>query len=311
MSDAVIDGFRFSLWPGGSKFLIVESDRLSKCVAYCKEKQIRWLEVSPHSYYMNDLDFLRDCGQVVGIFMMGGFPDMSGLYSLPRLTYLGVRCRHDIEFSRIPTLGHLETNWTPLIDEGLFTCKSLVRLSLQGYKPKSHDLSRVKELRNLESLAIIQSPITSATGVEAIPGLKELCLAYCPKLVDLRPFVEMSNTLEQLELDHCKRISDLADLKVLTHLRKLMLSDCGSVASLSFINGMPHMEFLSFVGTTVVDGDMSPLFGLKYAGFLKKRHYSHTPEEVDRIIKEQTHGQDYPWAPPPGDVLPMLVPKRQ
>jgi len=43
---------------------------------------------------------------------------------------------------------------------------------------------------------------------------------------------------------------------------------------------MPALESFAFVGTKVLDGDMTPAIRLKYAGFDDKRHYSHTIDEV-------------------------------
>lgn len=303
MSRITEDGFLFSVWPGGTRLLVVQSYRLAECVAYCREKQIQWLEINGFSYDFDDLEFLRDCGHVIGLFV-DALPDMSGLYQLDKLAYLKIRSQSYIKLSNLPALGHLEVDWSPGVARSLPDCKSLLRLSLSGYKAKSADLSDLKSLTTLRSLKIVRSAITSLKGIDSLGSLSELCLAYCPKLANVSALTNLP--LEQLELDHCKRFP-LGDLEMLVHLRKMILADCGSVPSLQFLRSMPEMEFLSFVGTTVADGDMTPLFGLKYAGFLNKRTYSHTFAQVEHIIKERTHGQDLSWEPPPGDVLPMLV----
>jgi len=125
-------------------------------------------------------------------------------------------------------------------------------------------------------------------GLENLPKLEKLNLSYCRRLIDINPLAGVATTLQELEIDHCKKISDLTSVRVLKRLRKLILSDSGSVISLEFSKQMPRLEFLSFVGTNVLDGDMRPCFRLKYAGFLKKRHYSHTPDEVREIIARKT-----------------------
>ena len=45
---------------------------------------------------------------------------------------------------------------------------------------------------------------------------------------------------------------------------------------------MPKLEDFRFVDTNVIDGDLSPLIRLKYAGFFDKKHYSHTREQIKK-----------------------------
>ena len=149
MADLIIDGFRFVEWPRGRRFLIIESDRLPECVAYCREKQIQWLDVTPsHGYRRGDLDFLHDCTHATGIFLMSSFADMSGLYALQRLTWLSAICRHEIDFAAFPVLADVATDWNPVIDDSLFGKSSLTRLWLRGYKSPSRTLQCLAALRN-------------------------------------------------------------------------------------------------------------------------------------------------------------------
>jgi protein phosphatase 1 regulatory subunit 7 len=289
MPEIVIDGFKFSKWAGERQLLIVESDRLRECVAYCREKQIKQLHISPyHGYHLNDLGFLRECKQVQAVHLQGGFADYSGLYELPHLSHLSAVFPNDIDVSALPALTDLSTDWTPKLDMTLFSAKSLERLWLRGYKPKSRDLGCMKVFRNLADLSVILSSLHSLRGIEMLPELKKLDLSHCRLLEDITPLAQLAETLEELEIDHCKKIKDLTFIRVLRHLRKAILVDSGSVPSLKFIEQMPDLEFLSFVGVNVLDGDMTPCFKLKYAGFLKKRHYSHSSEEVREIISGKT-----------------------
>jgi hypothetical protein len=40
---------------------------------------------------------------------------------------------------------------------------------------------------------------------------------------------------------------------------------------------MPELREFYFVGTEIIEGDLTPLLGLRHTGFFRKRHYSHTP----------------------------------
>ncbi len=286
MPEVLIDGFKFSQWAGGRQLLIVESDRLAACVAYCNSQKTPWLHISPyHGYHLQDLDFLRDCEHVTGIHLQGGFASYNGLYQLPRLASLSAIFPHDIDAAALPALSDFSTDWNRKTDASLFRAGGLQRLWLRGYKPKSRDLVRLEALDKLEDLSVILSPISSVRGIGALPGLKKLELSYCRMLEDISPLAGLAEVLEELEVRSCKKIADLRFITVLQHLRKAILSDNASLPSLAFIQQMPRLEFLSFVGTTILDGDMTPCFPLEYAGFIKKRHYSHSPEEVAEIIR--------------------------
>jgi len=289
MPEILIDGFRFSRWAGGKQLLVVESDRLPECIEYCNQKQINWLHISPyHGYHLDNVDFLCECKHVTGISMQRGFSDYGGLYQLPRLASLSVIFTHDIRLSELPALSDLSTDWSPQIEGTLLAAKLLKRLWLRGYKPKCRDLSQMEALKHLDDLHIILSPIRSVRGIEALSKLKKLGLSYCYQLEDIRPISKLAGALQELEISHCKKIKDITYIRVLKRLRKAILSDSGNISSLNFIRRMPRLEFLSFVGTNVLDGDMTPCFKLKYAGFLKKRHYSHSPEQVADIIGSKT-----------------------
>jgi len=93
--------------------------------------------------------------------------------------------------------------------------------------------------------------------------------------------------LEELEVENSKAQIAVESFGKLTRLRKLILLDCAPLSSLSFVKNIPALEFISFVNTEIRDGDMTPCFGLKYAGFLKKKHYTHTPEQVAAAIAEK------------------------
>jgi hypothetical protein len=289
MAEIVIDGFRYSQWAGGKQLLIVESDRLRECISYCNEKQITQLHISPyHGYYLDDLDFLRECKHVQFVHMQRGFSDYSGLYEMPCLASLSVVFPHNIDVSVLPALKDLSTDWNPKIDAALFRVKSLERLWLRGYKPQDKDLSRMKELKKLTDLSVVLSTIQTLHGIQALTKLKKLCLSHCRKLEDIDKISSLAKNLEELEICSCKKIKDLTVIRVLKALRKAILGDGGDIPTLKFVEQMPYLEFLSFVGVNVLDGDMTPCMKLKYAGFSKKKHYSHTPEEIREIIDGRT-----------------------
>ncbi len=209
-----------------------------------------------------------------------------------RLRRLSAIFAHHIDFSRVPGLIDLATDWNVEIDASLFLAKQLKRLWLRGYRPKGYrDLRKFTAFDKLEYLHVALSNIISLKGVGAIKTLRELALSYCARLEDASALIGRIEPLEELELNHCGRIQDLEmTLEKLTRLRKLILSHCGSLPSLKFVRRLSRLEFLSFVHTDILDGDIKPTFHLKFVGFNNKRHYSHTFQQVRAITEERTSG---------------------
>ena len=292
MSTITIAGFKFFDWAGGKKFLIIESDRLRECIDYCRREHIVSVAVSPyHGYLLDDVDFLSGCPHVRAVYLQRELLDYCGLYSLPNLQWLSAIFRHSIDFSKLPSIQVISTDWNPSTHKALISSCSLAKLWLRGYKPQSSDLSEIRALGKLVDLHLLLSPIKSVSGIESLSRLKKLGLSYCPRLRDITSLLLLENSLQELEIDHCKQIQNLDQIRALKNLRKAILADSGVLPSLKFIEKMPRLEFLSFVGMNVLDGDMTPCLKLKYAGFLPKRHYSHTSQEIARMKRTKGIGR--------------------
>jgi protein phosphatase 1 regulatory subunit 7 len=298
MRETRIGGLRFSEWADGRRLLIIESDRLKKCIQYCNKKRIQALHISRyHGYKLDNIDFLADCPEIQDIHLQSGIPDLNGLYSLHKLTRLSVVFEHKINFALLPRLVNLATDWSAEVDNGLFSARRLKRLWLRGYRPKQiRNLARIENLVNLEYLHIIFANITSTDGIESLPKLKQLGLSYCRNLKDISALRKRAETLNELEIDRCGKLQSLeATLEKLNQLRKIILCRCGTLRGLNFVKRLPRLEFLSFVEVDILDGDLTPCLDLKYVGFQNKRHFSHTFEEVRSAIQKRSRGRDlYP-----------------
>ena len=52
--------------------------------------------------------------------------------------------------------------------------------------------------------------------------------------------------------------------------------------SLAFVKELPHLEFISFWDTNVLDGNIKYCEGINYVGFDNKRHYTHKSEQFKK-----------------------------
>ena len=138
----------------------------------------------------------------------------------------------------------------------------------------------------MESLELVKGTVNALQGVTSMRALRKLDLRYL-SLEDLSPLCGCKS-LEQLELDHCKKIRDLSVLAGVKKLSILGVDWCGQIPSVQFVRELKALRRCSFVETNILDGDLNPFLELprlEYVGFLKKRHYTHTPEQLEVLLK--------------------------
>ncbi|MFZ1699393.1 MAG: hypothetical protein WBO10_08585 [Pyrinomonadaceae bacterium] len=78
-----------------------------------------------------------------------------------------------------------------------------------------------------------------------------------------------------IEIDECKKIENYVVMGDLENLERLLIIKSGPIASLDFLKSLYKLDFFSFGGTNIANGDLSPCLGIRYVGFDDKKHYSH------------------------------------
>ena len=246
--------------------------------------EINGVGLSPHHGYTGDPVLLNELPNSSGVV----FTDAGSLncHVIPRLNELrfislgGARSR-GFDFSRLCNLADLRIGWHPGDDlpsgEG-----ALESLYLKGYNPKSKDLTALPEYEKLETLELVQAGITSLDGVERQKSLRELDISYCKSLATVAALV--GTPVERVHFEACARIENIPVLSQCPHMKSIRLSACGNLQSLGFLKKSQTIEEFRFVKMEVADGDMTPLLELKSVGFIDKRGYSHTSEQVRAII---------------------------
>jgi len=135
----------------------------------------------------------------------------------------------------------------------------------------------------LETLELVQSPLSSLDGIEGFQSLRHLELAYMRVLQTLSAL--RTTKLESLFCEACPKLNDYAVLGELKRLRNLRLNRCAEIQNLEFLGGLALLEEFRFVGTRVRDGNLTQVLRLRSVGFDGKRHYSHTPRDVEAILR--------------------------
>jgi len=283
-----INGFKFYIDNDENKTLIIESSRLEECLDYLKAEKIESISINRfHGYKIDNLDFLKKCAFIKKISISDKISDFSGIYNLKDLNRLLVSDnKHAIDFSNFNNINEISIDWHSN-HKNLTKCLKLEKLSIWHYKPKKKNIHELPNIENLKELAITQSTIKTLDGIEKYKNLESLKVHYSSKLETISCIQNLSETLKTLWFEVSKKIKDKEQVVLLNNLNLLAYINCGEIPSIDFINKLKNLKDFRFVDTNVLDGDISPCLNLDYAGFLKKKHYSHTPEEIKAEIAKQ------------------------
>jgi Leucine-rich repeat (LRR) protein len=166
----------------------------------------------------------------------------------------------DLNLSRFPTLSELPIDENP----NLRDFPEIRRVNLD--RTKISNLSALSHLRRIESLNLVEVPISSLDGL-FLSKLSQLSVAQT-NLEDLSPLVSAKG-LQILDISQTK-ITDLSPLANLEELRVLYLSG-SSISDLSPIRRLTNLRILLFDGTPVTE-----ISALKKLNSLNRLSFSNT-----------------------------------
>lgn len=130
------------------------------------------------------------------------------------------------------------------------------------------------KLNSLKQLGIFQSNIESLNGIQHFENLNKLQLYGLSKLEKIEALKRLSNSLYEIEIEKCKNINDYETIGEIENLQKIIVSESGVINSLSFISSLSNLNFISFWGTNIIDGNLAYCDRINYVGFDNKRHYN-------------------------------------
>jgi hypothetical protein len=201
----------------------------------------------------------------------------SGLRKLSINAYF----KKPLDLSHFLDLQILHLDWGPGADS-LVRVRQLEDLSINRYP--GDDLEPLGGLGRLRVLRIANArKLTSLRGLGPLGPISTLRLLDLRALTDLDPIAGVADSLESLEFNLCRRIGRLDALRALLQLTKLHILNCGEIASLRPLLGLPLKTLLFYESTNIRDGDLSVLLklpSLTDASFANRRHYSMTREQI-------------------------------
>jgi Leucine-rich repeat (LRR) protein len=274
-------------------------------IALIKDQQLQGVEINyTFNFTKNDLLFLEDIKWIKSILVIKQELDLKGLYTLRNLEELNVSANNveALDLESFPHLTKLTMRWTSG-RKSILGLSNLRYLFLDSFDKE--DLSELKNLQKLAQLLLINSSIKRLTGINQLPVLSDLTIAYNKKLgtiedlagaralksitlknlsqlVSLKPLTDCE-TIELVDVENCKKIEDSSSLFQLKDLRVISYINSGSFRTIQGIERYQSLESFYFGNTNVEDGDLSPLLklkNLKRVFFADKNKYSHALKEI-------------------------------
>jgi hypothetical protein len=152
--------------------------------------------------FLNNRDFIETFHWIVPLAKKS---DVTGLYYLSKLKNFRWGGAGDFifDFSYFSKLQKLNIGYGTKI-KGWETLNSLKWFQISDVK--TNELVFLREVINLEYLRIIGGSFCSIAGIENCNKLKTLFLQKCTSLTKLKPTINKLSSLEQLNLEGCRKI---------------------------------------------------------------------------------------------------------
>lgn len=254
--------------------------------AYIQEHQVKQADIMCDS-----IDFVENCPSLEHLrirppISFNGMFDFSPLYAMPRILSLTVQNKYGfqnqllstIDFSRINGLVDVfvSVNQGTINYDNIDTLKSL---RIVGYKSRQRNLSGMFSSKELDTLSIMQSNITSLEGVDRSDKLQCLYLSHNKSLQDISALRKVKHTLRALRIINCPQIQDFSVLTELDHLELLELTGNNVIDNIQFVGKMASLKTFVF-SMNVEDGDLSPCLKLSYVHCSKPRKHYNVPSKA-------------------------------
>ena len=250
-------------------FALVLDENIDGQMSYISEHDINNLsispgistcEITPEEQYHMAYDIVEKLNNklLCLTLCLEEFETLDILDLLPDLRGLRLHCilKKPYDFKRLPKLESLRV-WYAKAFSSIFDCPNIKRLEILHIDESAADC--IKNLFQLECLAILKASIKNIDGTSGLSALKELSLRYLPKLESIYPAQTCKN-IEDLYIQNCKRVRDWEIIGSLSNLKSLCLENCGSFDNINFLKPLEDLEFAGFVGTKIVNGNVSWLY---------------------------------------------------
>jgi len=246
---------------------------------FIMENGIREIELNQSKGWCGDnVDFLRELPALEAFTIIDfSINNIAGVQAQTTLKYLDLNTYANtaVDFTLFNVLEDCSVEWNRRF-HGFFELPNLRKAFIN--KLPDSDFGRLASLTSLSHLSLASPGIETLQGLQHLYGLVFLGVYEGRKLRSLSG-IEALKAIETLEINGCKKISDIRPLLGMTSLRRLMLCNDGNIESFMPLANLENLEELRFYeSTNVLDGNLGVLKmirSLKHISFMEREHYTH------------------------------------
>lgn len=249
-----------------------------------------------------DTDFLLDCNCIRYLsYLLPINPEgmitakLQGLLSLQSLKLLEfvelddeIKVPYQIEMTNYHQLEYFKGNFLRV--RNLEQCILLKTLRLRNINQSN--LLVLSNLRELDTLEIIESKILNLDGIETKEKLQCLYLHYNRKLQDISKLAHVKRSLKTLVIENCAKIKDFSVLNELENLEHLKLIGSNNLSDLSFLKNLKNLKTF-IISMNVLNGDLSLCLDIPYVFIQKgRKHYNYSDKHMRKEKEEYRRGNE-------------------
>jgi hypothetical protein len=235
------------------KFLKISSNELINQIDFINYNKIENVIVNSFNQYnQKDIEFILKCPSIIRLFIVDDDINIDIIKKIENLEFLSTNSKpiQSIDFSNFKKLKYLAIDFAINL-ENINKVVSLEHLLINALKDEHFFTD--SNLINLKFLELVNSKLTTVTGIHNLLKLEELELKNNSKLKTVVFTCEMAY-LKRIYINNCKSLSNISGLEHLPNLEILVMSDCKCIESCNFLQSAK--EKLSRVvirGTKVLD----------------------------------------------------------
>jgi hypothetical protein len=195
-----------------------------------------------------------------------------------------------VDLARFASLRHLSAFWHPK-SAGLAALRKVRKVSLWKTGDRFRDIASLELSPTVSELSLTQSRLSSLAGIEQLPKLEELQLAYLRAPMDLSA-VAQAGKLRVLYLGNIPKPLYLEAIGKCARLEILNVQSCGEFDTLHWMKGLEALDTFVFLGTRVKDCDFSVLTKLpilSHFGVDYRREFKPALKELKALLKAKIH----------------------
>lgn len=180
-------------------------------------------------------------------------------------------------------------HWHKGYSPRFFGLPKLSQVAISHYSARTcEDIAQAKQLSTLD---LRQGSVQSLKGLETLPKLKQLSLAYMRNLSDVSAVAGLKG-LEVLHIEKCPKVVDIDFVRSLPNIRKLFL-DCGSpgFADLEWMRKLVDLiDVLIAVPVQTIDWDV--IFSLpELQRVVINTHPGYAISDEELFAQARAHGR--------------------